>query len=173
MMTLLRSRRTRQSRGACHGGKARLSVRQLPPWTVRSSVWPRLPKYPWETCGTRGWRCYQSSRRTLPSWSKSVFANCCSIPLGLCNCAAPCAFRLQLKTQCEDCIHLSKGPVMCESQWARARPACDCLLFQLFPRLTLWVGEKVVCMCMCLLVWRWGVCVSGGGVEVRWRDSGL
>lgn len=86
-----------------------------------------------------------------------MFANCCSIPLGWCNCTAPCAFWLQLKNQCEDCIHPSKGPVMCESQWARPRPACDYLLFQLFPRLTLWVGEKVVCVCMCVLVWRWGV----------------
>lgn len=60
---------------------------------------------------------------------------CLPINLGLCYCTALCAFRLQLKNQCEDRIHPSKGPVMCERQWARAQPACDYLLFQLFPRL--------------------------------------
>lgn len=158
MMTLLRSWRTRQSWGAWNlkwGQRKGPVVSEAAPLhrTVWSSVCQNIPE---KLVAHEGWRCYQSSRRTLRRWSKSVFANCCSIPLGLCNCTAPCAFWLQQKNQCEDCIHPSKGPVMCESQWARARPACDYLLFQLFPRLTLWVGEKVVCMCIC-------VCWFGGG----------
>ena len=44
-----------------------------------------------------------------------------------------------------------------------SRPACNYLLFQLFPRL--WVGEKVVCTCMCVMVWRW---VGGGEMEGSW-----
>lgn len=104
------------------------------------------------------------------SWSKTVCANCWGIPLGLCYCTAPSAFWLQLKNLCEDCIH----PIEVQSCVRASGPglglACDYLLFQLFPRLTLWVGEWCVCACGCWLG-------AGSGGEVKWdggiRSSGM
>lgn len=111
--------------------------------------------------------CCKSSCRIQQSGSKSAFAKCCSVSVSLCNCTALCALQLQLKNQCEDHIHPSKGPVMCESQWARARPACDYLLFQLFPSLPpVSRRESGVYVHVCV-----DLEVRSGGVEVRWRHS--
>lgn len=85
------------------------------------------------------------------------------INLGLCDYFALCALRLQLKNQCEGCIHPSKGPVMCERQQARARPACDYLLFQLFPSTHSCEWERKWCVCEC-------VCWFGGGEWGCWRE---
>lgn len=45
---------------------------------------------------------------------------------------------------------------MCERQQARARPACDYLLFQLFPSTHSCEWERKWCVCEC-------VCWFGGG----------
>lgn len=52
---------------------------------------------------------------------------------------------------------------MCERQQARARPACDYLLFQLFPSNHSCEWERKWCVCEC-------VCWFGGGEWGSWRE---
>lgn len=72
---------------------------------------------------------------------------------------------MQLKNLCEDCIHPSKLKSCMRAKRAGTRPACAYLLFQLFPRLTLRVWEKV------LRMWRWGRSKRDGEIPSSRKEA--